>query len=638
MPFLYKCLSAVAISASAAALVTTVTVTIDGSGTEFIGTTQNGVDSFRGIQYAQAEHRFEPSIPVVYDTSITAVNATSFGTKCYQPTGFGPPPGPPPGPPSSGNETSFGPPSSANESSLMPPPPPDGTSFMPPPPPPDISEDCLYLNIYRPTSSSNADADLLPVMFWVHGGGFVSGSGIEPVYDGSALASQEKVVVVTINYRLGVFGLLTLNETGAGAMNFLRDQIHGLMWVQRYIASFGGDPEQVTVFGESAGSGSACLLAVSPLAKGLMHRAILQSGTCMNDNYPAGIEEGWQRTQNLLDSSGVSSVKDLAAFPPQQLTTLAMREIGGPAVDGHVIPAHPVELYRSGQINARDMIIGATTSDDVFLLFMPGGAYIAASRRLESQIHDRFDETHGAEASERCVRAYSVTDVYDGSHVTAHAQFRGDSLFLCYSRELAAITASHGIQTFVYYFGHWSANDPAAVSNVLTMAGLEDPTWASHTAELPYVFGNLDFTYSGPAPNPPTAADKAVSRELMERWAAFARGGNPNMEGSVQWEAVPADTPMDAESASNVAALALFSDGQTDATTTAFYMTTPEWKTEQCSSIPGIDMVRTASTNNDGTSLPPGSNPSPTKTSAATGPLWLSWCILCVGLLVNCVL
>jgi len=299
-----------------------------------------------------------------------------------------------------------------------------------------------------------------------------------------------------------------------------------------------------------------------------------------------------------------SSVDDLKALTPQELMTVG--SFSWPAMDGYVIPQPPIELYESGKINPQHMIVGSNTMDDLFLLFLPAGAYMGRAAQMENEIHQTYDEEYGLEASQRCMEAYSPTDVYAGSYVTAYAQFRADSYFTCQGRELAAITASQGISTFLYYFGHYSDNDHAGMNNLMTMANLTQPSWASHTAEIAYVFGNLNYTYSGAAPKPPTPADAEVSRELMARWAAFARNGNPNPEEGldvVKWQPLPDNVPppTDGASVSDVSALALLSvaeagSGGERPLALSISMTESSWKSAQCSAIPGMASIRTRTT------------------------------------------
>jgi len=251
------------------------------------GVDEDGVDSFKGIQYAVVGDRFSRSTlidDVVIadgDTAASSIDATSYGPFCYQ--------------------------------SMVP-----GSALVFA----GVQEDeeCLYLNVWRPSSASN-DTSLLPVMVWIHGGGFVFGSGAEPIYNGAKMAGTQNVVVVTINYRLGLFGGLVTGENGEGGANFLEDQINALRWVQDHIESFGGDPNDVTIFGESAGAISVCVLAVSPLAQGLFRRSIQQSGECIfGIIQPNTAEQGANLTQQVLRATGASSISDLgdaSSFPPR---------------------------------------------------------------------------------------------------------------------------------------------------------------------------------------------------------------------------------------------------------------------------------------------------------------------------------
>jgi para-nitrobenzyl esterase len=226
------------------------------------------VDNFLGLQYATVNQRFEPAT-LKYEKSSTTIDATEFGFVCVQ----------------------------ANHNIQM-------------------SEDCLYLNVYRP-STSYKNKDLLPVMVWIHGGGFNNGAGSD--YDPTNLVASQSVIVVTINYRLGPLGFLMKDNTGKGGMNGISDQILSLQWVKENIHSFGGDSNQVTIFGESAGSLSVCALIVAPSAKGLMKRAIMESGACTGVNWgPASVKEGWEATNlhlKYLKAKNVDELQNRIKYP-----------------------------------------------------------------------------------------------------------------------------------------------------------------------------------------------------------------------------------------------------------------------------------------------------------------------------------
>jgi para-nitrobenzyl esterase len=289
------------------------------------GVTVNGAtDLFRGINYALAptgERRFEPAVLADQPWSGTRGNirterrasqtgsqhplplicshrrrppalpgtldATAFGHTCYQSYGIG---------------TNVDPSQHPN----------------PEAPPPD--EDCLNLNVYRPTAKSDKPR---PVMVWVHGGGFCLGSGSEGWHNGTNLALSNDAVIVTLNYRLGPLGFLVRNSSGYGGMNGIHDQIVALKWVQANIAAFGGDAGTVTVFGESSGGNSVCILNASPLAKGLFNTAIISSGPCLarqGDGWGPGTPAfGTSAAKLILDINNVTTLEQLRTLPPTQV-------------------------------------------------------------------------------------------------------------------------------------------------------------------------------------------------------------------------------------------------------------------------------------------------------------------------------
>ena len=216
------------------------------------------------------------------------------------------------------------------------------------------SEDCLYLNVYSPLGANNGHR--LPVMFWIHGGGFMAGAGSEPRYTNSALPTQG-VVLVTINYRLNVFGFLAsedlAKEGGGAAGNYgLMDMVAALRWVKANVASFGGDPNNVTIFGESAGSFAVSMLMAAPSARGLFHKAIGESGATFGDVLPTGqLAERARRDQAWVESLGAHSLAELREMPTGKLLDAAKNKGGGgsPVIDGRLLAEAVPETYAAGK-------------------------------------------------------------------------------------------------------------------------------------------------------------------------------------------------------------------------------------------------------------------------------------------------
>jgi len=446
----------------------------------------NRVESFLGIQYATQE-RFEPSELLLLKG---VVDAREMGPVCAQP------------------------PSAWLKGS--------------------VEEDCLYLNIWRPKLDEDDDEqELLPVLFWIHGGGFIFGSGMDSNFDGANLAGNEKVIVVTINYRLNIFGYLpTTSDHGTGGMNGILDQIRALEWVQKNISPFGGDPDKVTIFGESAGAISACQLSVIPQAKGLFLRAISESGFC--GFIPFHEESLGPSLASVGCTSEPCAIADLKEMSTEELLPANAKHGFNPVFDKSVIPnANPANLYSEGSnINPTDMIIGYNTFDDYATFFVPLEDYIKGANLEEAPQLAHVPE----DVKTNILTLYSPA-LYGDSSLAAYAQFRGDSDFGCPSRFLAPTAASSiGGKVFLYQFAMLSGFDYSKASGLLEEANIDEyPTWSSHEAEIPFVFGNTielggkkpDIIY----PSSFTDQEMVLVKEMMNRWANFARNGDPQAPG-----------------------------------------------------------------------------------------------------------
>ena len=391
------------------------------------------------------------------------------------------------------------------------------------------SEDCLTLNVWTPSTDGSR-----PVLVWMHGGGFIFGTGSSALYDGTRLASRGDVVVVTINYRLGILGYLAHpdleDEAGACGNWGLLDQLAALQWVRENIAAFGGDPSNVTAFGESAGSMSVADLLAAPAAKGLIHRAILQSGP----PFAASMESSVEVTAKVLSHLGVgdpSKVRDVSvdALLAAQ-SALVESRAGGPlplipAIDGATLPIAPGKALADGAAAGIPVLIG--TNRDEFKVFM---AADPDSRdpdeiTLRAKI-DRSFKVNGVELDPGAViEAYRTARASRGASVTPRelwSAIESDRMFRVNSTRTADALGHHEERTFTYLF-NWES--PA----------LGGALGASHAVELPFVFGNLDaprmdmFAGSGPQ------AD-VLSETMMDAWLVIARSGNPSTP-RLEWPA-----------------------------------------------------------------------------------------------------
>ncbi len=389
------------------------------------------------------------------------------------------------------------------------------------------NEDCLYLNVWAPTWPP---AGLKPVMVWIHGGGNVAGSGNE---NGESLA-RRGIVLVSFNYRLGIFGFLahpelTAESTDHASGNYgLMDQIAALQWVRENIKKFGGDPENVTIFGESAGAMDVNLLMASPLAKGLFHRVIAESGSILLAGGAAPLGEAEQRGVKFAELAGVGTtagaVKALRAASTEQLLE-AFAKFAGPsgvpsslmvAVDGHVLPKSPAEVFAAGKQIPAALIIGINAREF-------GGPAEAA------EVKKQIEKDYGGLAA-KALPLYGISTAADGTvsqsapdplYGKAGDQFATDTNFRCPAMMVADWNSQAGIPTYEYQFSRGIPGHPEI--------------GAIHASEVVYVFGNLD------QPNPMRpkyeAADYAISRAMQGYWTNFAKTGNPDETGLPPWPA-----------------------------------------------------------------------------------------------------
>jgi para-nitrobenzyl esterase len=387
----------------------------------------------------------------------------------------------------------------------------------PPPREPARAEDCLYLNVW--TSASNPN-DRRPVMMWIYGGGFTGGSGGLAWYDGENLASKGPVIV-TMNYRLGSLGFFAhpelAKESGHNASgNYgMMDAIAALQWVKKNISAFGGDPNNVTIAGESAGAMMVGALVGSPLAKGLFHRAIAESGGYM------GLTMGRMTTGQsaqangvkTMEALGVKTIAELRAKPLNELTGLSA---GGLIVDGYVIPEDLSLTFMNGKQNVVDVLTGSNKDEANFGLCFGsvgrGGGPGPTVETFKANAQRRFGE-----AADDYVKLYGVTA--DAQAQPAAHTACGDEINWN-MRQWAAAQAKAGKKAYTYFFSH-----------IPTINGGPSPQGATHTAEISYVFNNP----KGQANQTWNEVDTKLADQMSSYWVNFISKGDPNGNGLPKW-------------------------------------------------------------------------------------------------------
>lgn len=396
----------------------------------------------------------------------------------------------------------------------------------------DTSEDCLTLNVWAPEGAARVPAPGLPVMVWIHGGAFVTGTGSMVWYDGVRLSARG-VVVVTLNYRLGALGFLHLDgifDGGEGTGNLgLADQVAALGWVRDNVAAFGGDPGNVTVFGESAGAMSIATLLATPSASGLFHRAILQSGAA---NFVTGADAADATARKFLAEVGVDPADGIAALRQVPVTELlaAQERVSAslsfddglaftPVVDGVVVPERPATVIAAGGAAGVDVIIGTTTEElKMFLLLEPELAAMdqaALEARTDETFVPRGHQPGAALATYR-------RRLPDGSTQELLSAVATDHTFRVPAIELAESQAAHNPRTYMYLFAHRS---PA-------FGGL---LGACHALEIPFVWDNLGRPGAAMFAGEATPELEALATAMADAWVAFTRSGTPSANGLPDW-------------------------------------------------------------------------------------------------------
>lgn len=377
-----------------------------------------------------------------------------------------------------------------------------------------ISEDCLHLNVW----TNGLDSRERPVMVWLHGGGFTSGNGSYSMYDGSNMAHKHDVVTVTLNHRLNSFGFIYLPEIGgakfADASNAgMLDIVQALEWVRDNIANFGGDPNNVTIFGQSGGGGKVSTLLAMPPAKGLFHRAIVQSGANLKGVSP---EDATKTAHMLMDKLGVKTAEELQQVPMDKLVdaTLSTRGLRlAPVVDGKTLPGGPFDPSAPALAADVPLLIGTTEFE---INFFP---------------NTKLDPIDDAELHAAVKRSTRASDAEVDKLIAVYRKGRPKASDI----DLSQIIASDGFRSAVITEAERKATQPAPVYMYYF-------TWktpvhdgklkAFHTLEIPFVLDNVDEAKSMTG----SGADRYPLQDKMSgAWAAFARTGNPNHKGLPNW-------------------------------------------------------------------------------------------------------
>jgi para-nitrobenzyl esterase len=402
---------------------------------------------------------------------------------------------------------------------------------------PPLDEDCLYLNVWTP----GLDDKRRPVMVWIHGGGFTIGSGSEPIYDGSALASRD-AVVVTINYRLGPQGFLCLpgfsDAPGEACTNFgILDQIAALKWVQSEIAAFGGDPDNVTIFGESAGAMSVGTLMGSPLACGLFHKAILQSGAAhqaITEDVAAVAAADFANALGMakpdavaLRSRTAKELLDAQAKMEAESISATRRGLGlglrfQPVIDDILLSDIPITAVRDGCSKDVPVLVGTTLEEfKLFALMVPRLREISedeAAKRISYLVPER-----DVERSRSMLQAYRQARSARGEPSDPYELLCAmvtDWLFRVPADRLAEAQSAHNADVFAYRLD-WRS--PVG----------EGVLGACHAIDLPFVFGTHRLTHRWTGSGPEV---EALAAAVGDAWVAFARNGNPATD-SLPWPA-----------------------------------------------------------------------------------------------------
>jgi len=455
---------------------------VDAPAGKLEGISQGALNVFKGIPYTQppvGTLRWKP--PVALPRWEGTKKATAFGPACFQPT--------------------------ARLASVY-------TADTGP-----MSEDCLFLNVWAPKDAHNA-----PVMVWIHGGALTTGASSEALYDGTKWAARG-IVLVSINYRLGVLGWLAHPELSAASQlrtsgNYgLLDQIQALHWVHDNIAAFGGDPENVTIAGESSGGLSVMYLMAAPGAHDLFAKAIAQSAYMISTPELRTKRFGGIPQEDLgVWLQGKLNAPSLAAMRAMDgaAITNAAAAAGYPpfgTVDGQILPRQLVDAFDGGYQAPVPMLVGFN-SGEIRSLRMLSPPLPANAAEYEKTIRERY-----LDLADRFLKLYPSSDMQESVWATTR-----DGLYGWTAERLVATQTRFGLASYLYYFDH---GVPAADA-----AGLH----AFHASELPYMFGTLDRTPPHWPKAPSTQAEAKLSDAMLDYWTSFVRTGHPQAAGEPAWQ------------------------------------------------------------------------------------------------------
>lgn len=372
-----------------------------------------------------------------------------------------------------------------------------------------ISEDCLYLNVWTGARSA---VEKRPVLVWIYGGGFRSGGSGVPIYDGEAMA-KKGIVFVSLNYRVGVFGFfahpeLTKESPEKASGNYgLLDQIAGLEWVKKNIAAFGGDPENVTIAGQSAGAMSVVSLVASPLAKGLFQKAIAQSGAGLlpfQNGVPnlKQVEQEGSRMAEELNAASLAELRNMPAKILQEKARFAPR----PIVDGYVLPESLSAIFKQGKENKVAILTGWNEDDGI----------VIGPMQKAAEFQQQIEKQYGAYAKE-LLQYYPASN--DSEAASSQLKLARDIVFGAQNYTLANIASSHGTKVYVYRF-----------TRKVPGTGEYAKFGAFHTGEVPYAYDNLQFV-----DRPWEPADHQLAKAMSSYWVNFIQSGNPNGKKLIKW-------------------------------------------------------------------------------------------------------